>query len=219
MSDWKSEIRNQLLDGSPWGEKNDLWPYEGLERQLLAASPEERSALVQACQALITDADPQVRTGIVAILSEIAPDVGSDWLYSQLTHHPQLFVQVAPEGAQLPHPSLDKEILLAMAQVVKATDQTVIAYLREAARIPDWGTWLLPTLAKVDSNWLVANAAELVPHKVVSVLVPLSPKQRRQIIAQLAPWPQETLDNISAQFWRQFEPAEAQALQALMRGQ
>ena len=219
MTDWKNEIRKQLLDGSPWGEKNDLWPYEGLERQLLSANPEERSALVQACQALITDADAQVRTGIVAILSEIAPDVGAEWLYSQLLNHPQLFVQVAPEKAKLPHPSLDKEILLAMAQVVKANDQRIIAYLREAARIPDWGTWLLPTLAKVDSDWLVANAAELVPHQVVSVLLPLSPAQRKKLVLALAPWPQETLEHISTQFWRQFEPAEAQALQALMRGQ
>lgn len=219
MTDLKREIRNQLLHGSTWGEKNDLWPYEGLERQLLSANPQERSALVAACQTLLTDPHPQVRTGIVAILSEIAPDVGAEWLYSQLINHPQLFVQVAPEGANLPHPSLDKEILLAITQVVKATDQNIIAYLRKAARIPDWGSWLLPTLAKVDSNWLVAHAAELVPHRVVSVLLPLSPEQRRQVIAQLAPWPAEILAKLSPAFWRQFEPAEAQALQALMRGE
>lgn len=219
MNDWKSEIRDQLLHGSTWGERNDLWPYEGLERQLLSANPEERAAMVQACQSLLTDPHPEVRTGIVAILSEIAPDIGAEWLYSQLMNYSDLFVQVAPEGAKLPHSGLDREILLAIAQVVKATDQNIIAYLRETARIPEWGTWFLNTLAKVDSDWLVAHAAELVPHEDVSVFLPLSPEQRREVIAQLAPWPAEIIDDLGSFFWSQFEPAEAQALKVLMRGE
>lgn len=218
MTDLKTEIRKQLLDGEPWGEKNDIWPFEGLERQLKTANPSKRAELVAACQALITDTDLQVRTGIVAILSTIAQDVGAEWIYSQLINHPELFVQVAPSGAKLRRPTLEKEILVAMARVVKANEVNIIARLREEAQILNWGSSILHTLAKVDSDWLVAHAAEVVPHEVVSVLLPLSTEQRRQLIAALAPWPPEVLANISSAFWKQFPPEEAKTLYKLMIG-
>ncbi len=216
MNDMKTEIRKQLLDGEPWGDKNDIWPFEGLERQLQTSNPSKRAESVAACQSLITDSDLQVRTGIVAILSEIAQDVGAEWIYSQLTNHPQLFVQAAPSGAKLRRPTLEKEILVAMAQVVKVTEANIIARLREEAQIPSWGSSILHTLAKVDSDWLVAHASEVVPHEVVSVLLPLNSEQRRQLIAALAPWPPEVLANISSAFWKQFPPEEAKQLYQLM---
>lgn len=213
------KIRHHLQSGSDWSEPNDRFAFEGLERQLQVADPPQRQALIKACQALISDPELQVRSGIVALLPEIAADLDANWLLNQLEQQAPLFVGVAPEGALLSQATLDREILLALSLALRPQQARVLSRLRqEVLKDPDWGRCLLPSLAKLDSDWLQQNARKVIPHRMVAVLTLLDPQARRAVIRQLAPWPPEILNKISPAYWQQFPPQEAQELKRLMAG-
>lgn len=215
MNKWKTAICRQLEGDSPWSDRNDLHRYEGLERQLQASPADQREEWVQACAELLITAELPIRSGIVSVLLEIAEDLGAEWLTEQWLAHPELFLDISPVEPS-PFKTLDKGLFRAIAHALQPGDSQAIVLLRQVAADPEWGSWVIPALAKHDADWLVAHAQELVPHRMVSVLIPLSFEQRRQVIQKLAPWPREVLANLSPAYWRQFSPEEAHALQQMM---
>lgn len=217
MNKWKTAIYQQLEGDSPWSDRNDLHRYEGLERQLQDSPADQREEWVQACAELLITAEWPIRSGIVAVLLEIAEDLGAEWLTEQWLAHPELFLDIPPVEP-CPFKTLDKGLFRAIAHALQPEDSQAIALLRQVAVDPEWGSWVVPALAKHDADWLIHHAREVVPHRMVSVLIPLSSEQRRQLIQKLAPWPREVLDNISPGYWRQFSPQEAQELQQMMLG-
>lgn len=215
MNKWEAAICDQLDGSCPWSDPNDQCVYDGLERQLQQAPADERQALVKACGELLIHGSLPVRSGIISALVEMADDLGAEWLAEQWVAHPALFLNIPPVEPS-PFPTLEKGLFRAIAHAVKATDQQALALLRQVATESDWGAWVLLALAKVDSDWVVAHAKTVIPHQMVSILLPLNPQQRRLVIAQLAPWPPEVLTQISPAYWRQFAPDEARELQQLM---
>lgn len=120
-----------------------------------------------------------------------------------------------PVGASLNQPDLEKEILIAIAEAARPADTRALNLLRKAARESGWGIWLIPSLARIDGDWLCQHT-EIIPHRMISVLPPLTPGQREIVVRNLAPWPGDVVAGISSDFWSQFPPEEAKHLKKLM---
>ncbi|MEZ0374105.1 MAG: hypothetical protein ACAI44_33750 [Candidatus Sericytochromatia bacterium] len=210
-------IYRQLSSGEVWSVKGDAGPYDGLIRALEGP---EHAELAAACAEMLTDPDPGVRTGLVACLPWFGDTLGAEGLATLLEQRPELFVRVAPVGADpgfFSHRDLAKGVLSAMATLVQPSDRRAIAQLRRAAADPQWGSHVLWSLARVDGDWLLAHA-DLVPHAAYGTLVPLRPEQRTSLIQALAPWPAQVVKTIPSAFWKQFPGAEAVRLQGLLAG-
>ncbi|HEY9840624.1 MAG: hypothetical protein ACAI44_18995 [Candidatus Sericytochromatia bacterium] len=208
-------IYRQLSSGEVWSVKGDAGPYDGLIRALEGPG---RAEIAAACAAMLTDPDPVVRTGLVACLPWFAETLGAERLVALLEQRPELFVGVAPAGADpgfFGHPDLAKGVLSAIATLVQPSDRRAIAQLRKAAADPEWGSHVLWALARVDGDWLLAHT-KLVPHTAYGTLVPLRPTQRTALISALAPWPAKVVKAIPSVFWKQFPGSEAVRLQGLL---
>jgi len=217
MDEIEKSIRSQLLYNS-YEHRNEQWNFVGLEYRLREVGSVERAALVTCCKALLTDPDLEIRSGIVAILNEIARNLDAEWMFNKLKDHPELFVGIAPKGAKLNTSTLDREITTVICSLVKKSHSAIIEYLRECVGIDELKSWVLPALAKVDAAWLVENAAKVVSQEDVCVLLPMSQERRLKVIYILAPWPPDTLKKLGSFFWMPFDPEEAKVMKALMRG-
>ena len=205
-------IRKQIFEGTVWNHPSYEESIEGLAQAFHGA---DRAAMVAACAELLTDPDVRIRSGISTVLSHLTQDLGTEWLVTLLEGRPELYVGVEPVGARLNQPDLEKEILIAIAEAAQPGESRSINLLRKAAHEPGWGIWLLPTLARIDGEWLSGHS-ELIPHRMISVLPPLTPDQREKVVLSLAPWSADVVAGISSGFWSQFSPEEAKHLQKLM---
>lgn len=207
-------VRRQILFGTVWSDRNHMDHAEGLAEAL---QDNDRAEIVAACAELITDPDIRVRSAIVAVSLHLTPDLGAEWLANTLEQHPELYVGVESVGAKIMQPDLEKELLIAIAGAIQPGDSRALALLRKAAHDPGWGTWMLPALSRMDSEWLCART-ELIPHRMISVFIHLTPGQREKIVRAKAPWPKDLVDQISSPFWSRFPPDEAKHLRELLEG-
>lgn len=218
MRDYTRLIRKQLLNGSEWLEKDDQEYVEGVERQF-EKYPEERIAMVEACKKLLFDPDLMVRSGIVSLLDEFAKDLDASWLFDQFKKHNHLFEGLEADSATIQHGTLDKDIIVSIASALQAKDKEAIAYIREIAYDKELGRWVILELARADKAWFLEHVKDIVPHRMVSVLIELTQEERKQVVQALAPWPEADFNRIPASYWEYYySPDEAQEIQTLMKG-
>lgn len=213
---YTKQIRNQLLKGTEWANKDDQEYTDGLER-FIDENPESREYVVSACKELFQDSDVVVRSGIMVILNIIAKDIGAEWLYRQYKKHPERFVDQWPEDYILRHKTMDKELIKNIARAVEPHQSEIISFLKDTVfKDKEWGEWLLLDLARVDGDWLLDHAKELVPQDMFSILFRLNPSQRKKYIHLMAPWSEEVVRSMSSFFWNRFEEEEARELKDLI---
>lgn len=209
------QVRRQLEGAGPWSDRDDREPVDGLVRALRGAGA-LRPTFAASVLLLLEDDDLRVRSGAIAALPEVAQDLGAAHLCAVLERSAERFRGVSAEGATVLHPDLYHALLAAIAKAAAPGDERALMHLRPAAREPGWGSRLLPDLARLDPEWLLTHAAELVPHRSVGVLFALSPAQRLELVRRLAPYPAEQRTQLGAGFWGRFDPEEAQLLQRHM---
>src|SRR5690606_41303575 len=98
-----------------------------------------------------------------------------------------------------------------------ATERVVSVLRRGAAD----GRWVLPALARVDADWLVAHAKEVVPRRAIGGVLQNLPTatQRRGLLEALAPWPaDDAATQLGYTFWRYLPDDEVDALKRILRG-
>lgn len=181
-----SRIREQLLTGSVWLDRDCVENHDGLIHAIRCGDPREFAEDVYAC---LTDESPLVRKGALATVQEVAEQIGAERL-----------------AALPPAP----ELCEAIARVVRPGDITAIAYLRRSRCV-----LAIAALARVDSEWLVANARGLVAHNHLAVFPHLNKSQRLALIAALAPYPPMDLDRPYA--WRMLPESEQDELRRAIR--
>lgn len=211
----KELIRKQISIGTVWTHPDYYDNADGLAQAFHGA---DREPMVTACIDLLTDPDVVVRSAIISALSHLTEGRGAEWLTAIVEEHPELYVGVEPVGTQLNQPDLEKEIIIAIAEAIQPGDLRSLEYLRKQATAPMPNIWVLPTLAKIDGDWLCEHAS-LVPYRMVSVLLFLNTKQREKLVHALAPWPVDILEQISSEFWNQLPHEEAESLQKIIRGE
>jgi hypothetical protein len=212
-ADLLARIRAQLETGAVWSEPDTIHPHDGLIRAIRASGP-ERPAFAAAIVACLASHDLRVRTGAVAALREVVADLGADEVARVLRDDASLFRGVRPSW-RIESDDLEHAAAMAVAAGVNARDTTAIAWLREVARERPWGGFVLPALARVDGDWLVAHAAGLVTHAHLGVLAALPPALRAPLIHALAPWPPEQPTVLTRAFWSRLPADEAERLRAL----
>ena len=202
-------VRYQLEHGSVWQDRDSVDNYDGVVRALRDGT-EDRGRLIEGLAACLADENVFVRTGAVAALPEVAVELGALRLCNLLQQHLDLFRGVPP-SIRLSIADLEEGMAQCIAKAARPADKPAIAYLRYAVR-RIWGNCLLFRLAAIDAEWLLEHAAELVPKNYFGVLIPLSPEDRRRLIAAVRPFqgtPPEP-------FWKQFPEAEAAELKQLL---
>lgn len=155
-----ARVRHQLEFGSVWQDRDSVDNHDGLVRAI-ADSGEDRGAFVEAVAECLTAESALVRTGAVAVARGVAREIGAERLTAILRGNPALFRDVKPArglGAE----TLEAALAEGIGAAVRAGDGAAIGYLRECVRKP-WGLPLLFALARVDGEWLAANAGEIVP--------------------------------------------------------
>ncbi len=207
-------IRKQILEGTVWNHPSFEESIEGLAQELQGP---DRADLVEAGAELLKDPDIRVRSGIVRVIYYLAQDLGAEWLSTILEQSPELYVGVEPVDTRLNQPDLAKAMIIAISEAAQPGDKRSLALLRKTAQDPFWGIWVLPGLARIDGEWL-SNNAEIVPHRMISVLSALNPEQRERMVRTLVPWPKETVAKIPPEFWKRFPAREAMGLYKLMSG-
>lgn len=181
-----TRVRDQLLHGSVWQDRDCVDNYDGLVHAIRSGDARDFAEDVFAC---LTDESALVRRGALKALSEVAAIIGAERL------------------AKLPRAP---ELTDAIARVVTPNDHAAIAYLRKSR---DYAA--IAALARVDSEWLVANARGLVAHDHLAVFPYLTPSQRLSLIDALAPYPPINLESPYA--WRSIPPEEQDELRRAIR--
>lgn len=212
MTDILAQVHKQLVDGSVWVSREHMHNHDGLIEAIRAAGP-DRKAYAAAVLACLGDPDVRVRTGAVAALREVIGELGADTIVAALKE--PLLRGVKPAW-RIEHDDLEQTAAVVVAAAVKPADKSAIAWLRTIAANRDWGHFALLGLARVDGDWLVANARGLVPHSYIGVLEALRPELRAKLIQALAPWPPEAPTFLTNAFWKRLPAAEATRLRALM---
>ena len=203
------EVRQQLEFGSVWQDRDSVDNYDGLVRALRGGGS-DRAGMVEALAQCLTDSNLLVRSGAVAALPEVVPELGAARLCTLVQQHLNLFQDVRP-SIQLSIADLEEGMAQSIAKAAGPEDATVIEYLRQAVHRP-WGKCLLFRLAAIDGEWLLNHAAELVPKDYFGVLIPLTPERRRRLIAAVGPFH----GTPSEYFWKQFPETEAAELKRLL---
>ena len=72
-----ARIQRQLQDGSEWSSPRHVHPHDGL-LEALRTDRAQRLAYVEALRQRLGSTDPRQRTGAIALLREILPDIGAD---------------------------------------------------------------------------------------------------------------------------------------------
>ncbi|MCB9766425.1 MAG: hypothetical protein H6739_42015 [Alphaproteobacteria bacterium] len=210
-----ARVRAQLLGRGEWVDPNDREPTDGLARAI-RQSGDQRRTFAAAVGLLLTDDDPALRAGAAAVLHLVADELGAPHLARLLTEHPERYRGVRPAGVTLGGEDIAWTMLTAMAKVTRPQDRDAVHLLRGAVTEPERGSRLLADLARVDPDWVTANARDVVPHRATGVLLRLDRPHRERLARALAPYPEELKTLLGPPFWRQLPPDEAEALKALM---
>jgi hypothetical protein len=214
MTDIPRLVEKQLTDGSVWTHRDFMHHHDGL-LAAIRSSGSERPLYAASVLAALLSPDLRVRTGAVGVLDEIVGDVGADRVATILRDNEALFRGVKPAW-RISAEDLEQAATMAVASGVQAGDTTAIAWLRKVARDRKWGAYAFNALARVDGDWLVANARGLVPHTHLGVLSNLRPDLRFRYIDAQAPWPAEKPDFFTKAFWSGLSTEEAARLRGRM---
>jgi hypothetical protein len=206
-------VRRQLEYGIVWNDKEDQDAVEGLSRAM-RVSGAMRPAFGQALADLLADRNITVRTGAVSALQDFAHLVGADRLAELLRDKPELYSNVKPQGYRLGFGELETAMYTLLGNAATQSDPAAIEQLREGARKGQ--SVVLPALARLDPDWLVRNARDVVSRKAIGgVLIKLpSQTHREKVLKALAPWPAPD-DVLSKPFW-EMVPGNVDALRRIL---
>lgn len=210
-------VSSQLRGIGPWSRCEDPSAIEGLERAIKDSGPWQ-PALLRALVAELTAPDLEVRTAAVVVAGTFARELGAPVLLDAVTRLRGLYDGVAPVGWRTSQPDLRWTLLVALGQATRPVDAAAIAVLRDAVAEPR-GWWLLGELGRVDPDWVISNAARIVPKATLggTLLALPTTAAREALIRALGPWsPTERDEALATPFWPHLPDAEA--LRALLRG-
>lgn len=209
-------VRRQLEHGIVWNDQEDQDAVEGLCRAMRVAGA-LRPAFVQALAGLLADPDVTVRTGAVSALQDFAHLVSAERVAELLRDKPELYSNVKPQGYRLGFGELETAIYTLLGNAAAQADSAAIEQLREGAR--QGRSVVLPALARLDPDWLVQNARDVVSREAIGgVLIKLpSQAHREKVLKALAPWPDPD-DVLSKPFWKMV-PGDIDALRRLLGGE
>lgn len=208
------DLRRQFDDGSVWYDRDTMHPHDDVVRKLRTESG-FKDAFVRELPALLESTNPRHLTGVVAVLFEIARDVGAETLtrWAQQTAAKVRQVKPAwPCGVE----TLDEGFVDVVAMAVKSTDVNAIAWLKDLAPSREYRLKVLPALARVAPDFIVEHAREWVAHDQLAVLEALPHAQRLAVIDQLAPWPPARITTLSRAFWKRIPSEDALAMRKHM---
>lgn len=195
-------VEAQLRGTGPWSNRQDYTAAEGLERAYDGAGA-YRPVFARAIAKHLEDPDLGVRTLAVVLCDRVAADIGAPVLAQTLARSAKLFDGVKPEGHPTNQPDLRWSVLVALGRAVGPKDTEAIAVLRKAAHEPR-GYWLSDALARVDLEWLLAHARDVVPKSALGGTLTAMPdtKRRQALIRALAPWTaEEKKAALEGPFW------------------
>ncbi|MEA2564700.1 MAG: hypothetical protein QOH06_6204 [Acidobacteriota bacterium] len=189
------------------------YAVEGLS-QAMRGSGAMRPAFGQALADLLVDGNIAVRTGAVSALQDFAQLAGADRLAELLRDKPELYSNVKPQGYRLGFGELETAMYALLGNAATQADSAAIEQLREGARKGQ--SVVLPALARLDPDWLVRNARDVVSRKAIGgVLIKLpSQAHREKVLKTLAPWPDPD-DVLSKPFW-EMVPGNVDALRRIL---
>ncbi len=214
MTPIESKVHRQLQDGSVWYSPHFIDPDDGL-KHALRTEPTNRAAYVEALRQRLGSTDLRQRTGAIALLREILPDIGADRALAAL-HSAPLEPGQRPAW-RIEVADLEQAAARALAAGATATDIHTIAWIKQLAIERPYRVFMLVPLARLDPSWLLANSA-LVDHRHLAILTSLPLERRAELIDALAPWPPEEPSSLTRAFWRRLPPDEAVRLRSLIWG-
>lgn len=193
-------VRRQLESGIVWNDAADQDAVEGLSRALRVAGA-MGPAFGQALADLLADQNITVRTGAVSALQDFAHLVSAGRLAELLRDEPELYSHVKPQGYRLGFGELETAMYTLLGNAATREDSAAIGQLREGAR--KGRSVVLPALARLDPDWLVQNARDVVSREAIGgVLIKLpSQAHREKVLKALAPWPNPD-EVLSRPFWK-----------------
>lgn len=214
-------VRRQLEYGIVWNDAEDQDAVDGLSRAM-RVSGTMGPAFGQALADLLADQNLTVRTGAVGALQDFAHLVSADRLAELLRDRPELYSNVEPQGYRLGFGELETAMYALLGNAATAAtaatraDSAAIEQLREGAR--KGRSVVLPALARLDPDWLVRNARDVVSREAIGgVLIKLpSQAHREKVLKVLAPWPDP--DEVLAKpFWKMV-PGDVDTLRRILGG-
>ncbi len=207
------QIQKQFIDGRTWVQREFVDPHDGL-LYAIRESGENRPIFVESLRRRLGSTDLRQRTGAIALLGEILPDIGADTALEALLTTP-LDAGVKPAW-RIVHADLKQCAAVALARQVTQKDTVTLAWLKKLAKSRIYNNFLLSDIARLDPDWILANA-EIINHNNLKVLTSIPHSRRGELIAALAPWPTEPQSPSADYFWKQLPPEEADRLQTLIR--
>lgn len=208
-----SLVRSQLRDGNVWYSRDFTDHHDGV-RQAIRESRVSRGDFASAILDCMVSPELRVRTGAVAVLDEVAGELGPERITAVLRSAPGLFVGVQPV-VPIAFPDLEWAAVASYQRLVTTGDRQSLDYFREIALQRSWNAWVFTALARLDGEWVVTHAHH-VPYDHIAVLFHLTPEQRRRLISAKQPYPPEKPLVFGVDPWQQFSSAEAWALRSLM---
>lgn len=200
--DARTLVRRQVEGLGPWSRREDVTPVDGLRRALDDAGP-LLPLFARVVAEQLEHESPAARTVAVAVLDRVAAVLGTPFLVCALRQQREIFDGVAPVGHPTTQPDLRWSLLVALGRAVRPGETEAIALLREAAG-EERGFWILDALARVDIDWLLANARAVVPIRALGGVLRALPdrRARAKLLRALAPWdPAERAAALAAPFW------------------
>lgn len=211
--DADQEVRAQLHGIGRWSRTEDPSTLGGLERAIREAGPWRDRLLAAVADHLGAD-DLEVRTRAVVVCATFAEALGPHVFVAALTEHPALYAGVPPRGHPTNQPDLRWTLLSALGQTARRRDTVALALLRAAAEEPR-GWWLAAALARVDTAWLLDNAARVVPRSALGGVLLALPGtvERVALLRALGPWSAADRARVAAEgYWPRLpDAAEIQA--------
>lgn len=208
----EKQVHRHLAEGGQWVGPHFTHPHDGL-LHAIRSSGSQRSDYVEAIRQRLGSTDPRQRTGAVALLREVLPDIGADRALAAL-HSAPLEAGIQPAW-RIDHGDLEQAAAVALAAHATAADTATLAWLKDLSISRSYRVFLLPSIARLEPDWLLSHVA-LVRHRDLAVLTALPQSRRAELIAALAPWPPESPSVLTRALWRRLPPAESARLRSLM---
>ncbi len=206
------KIHRHLAGSGEWVGPHFTHPHDGL-LHAVRSSGAQRPAYVEAIRQRLGSTDHRQRTGAVALLREVLPDIGADRALAAL--HSAPLDADTPPAWRIEHADLEQAAAVALAAHATAADTATLSWLKQLAIDRPYRVFLLPSIARLDPDWLLSSAS-LVRHRDLAVLTALPQPRRAELIAALAPWPPESPSVLTRAFWSRLPAPESARLRSLM---
>lgn len=207
-------LRHQFANGSVWVSRDSVHPHDGV-LEAMRSEGELRGAFATELGVLLLSDDLRLRTGAVALMREVATDIGVDTLAALALRHEAKFRGIKPAW-RIEQDDLEHVLAGAVASRAAPGDAAAVAWLQGLAGERAWGSYLLADLARLDGDWLIAHARALVPHEYLGVLRALDPSRQERLIDALSPYPPEKPTFFTAAFWKALPAADVERLRSRM---